>query len=311
MASTPLNVDDNTTILFHFDNSIEDSETDQHTIITTKEISYHSSGGIISIPRCSISLLTLQRFPTPPTSNHPNDIVTTRYGTETINWTLNDIYEGSQYQIIANNTVGSEYVWRDWTPWATGVELYITINRSAPGKFQYTIIYNNTVNKFGLNDSIIVIISDSFPTSNYPDDFTTTTIGIETINWILNDDWDSGQYRVMANNTVGSLYIVVNWKDWVPSVSLNVPINRSSIGTFQYMIQYTDAKGNSGIPDYVIVKIIEPEETVDDDDSDGDDNGRKESGAAIPGYNLNIIYYTLIIGSILTLKRLRKARPNY
>ncbi len=69
---TPLIVDDNTTVMFHFDNSIEDSETDQQTIITTIEISYHTSGGIISIPRCSIALLQLQKYKA-PSSHLPDD----------------------------------------------------------------------------------------------------------------------------------------------------------------------------------------------------------------------------------------------
>ncbi len=61
----PLSVDDNTTILLHFDNSIEDSELDHQTHILTKQIPFHSSGGIISIPKCSISLLQLQKYQNP------------------------------------------------------------------------------------------------------------------------------------------------------------------------------------------------------------------------------------------------------
>ncbi|MFX1442992.1 MAG: LamG-like jellyroll fold domain-containing protein [Promethearchaeota archaeon] len=65
LGGIPLTVDGNTTILFHFDNSIEDSEIDQQTLISEKIIPFQSSGGRISLPRCSISLLKLQKVQSP------------------------------------------------------------------------------------------------------------------------------------------------------------------------------------------------------------------------------------------------------
>ena len=65
-TGTPLTADGNTTILLHFDGTLEDVVEDQRTYINTREIFYHSSGGVIRLPPCSISLLILQRYQAPP-----------------------------------------------------------------------------------------------------------------------------------------------------------------------------------------------------------------------------------------------------
>ncbi len=64
-SGTLLTVDENTTILFNFNNTLEDSETDQRTYISNKIFSFNSSGEIIYLPPCSISLLKLQRYRAP------------------------------------------------------------------------------------------------------------------------------------------------------------------------------------------------------------------------------------------------------
>jgi len=70
----PLSSDENSTILFHFDDSLEDSVEDQRTHISTNTIDYHSSGGNIYLPPCSISLLKLERYsPAQITSKNGDD----------------------------------------------------------------------------------------------------------------------------------------------------------------------------------------------------------------------------------------------
>ncbi|MHA1386457.1 MAG: hypothetical protein ACTSR3_22120, partial [Candidatus Helarchaeota archaeon] len=78
-----------------------------------------------------------------PISNHPNDITTSLGGSETINWQLLDDYGPGMYRVWANDTNDDYYIWRDWTAWSNNSILYVPINRSASGVYNYTIEYND------------------------------------------------------------------------------------------------------------------------------------------------------------------------
>ena len=75
-------------------------------------------------------------------------------------------------------------------------------------------------------------------------------IGLETINWLLFDDFGGGLYRVWLN---GSIW--VDWTNWSNNTYLIVIINRASIGTSNYTIEYYDDQNQFGISDTVIVTI--------------------------------------------------------
>lgn len=94
-----------------------------------------------------------------PTSSHPADIITTKTGSETINWTLLDDCAGGLYRVLANDTYGNYYTWRDWTSWANTTSLNIPINQTASGFFDYTIEYYDDQNQFGIPDTVIVEIT--------------------------------------------------------------------------------------------------------------------------------------------------------
>ena len=127
------------------------------------------------------------------------------------------------------------------------------------------------------------------PTSNHPLDIITSLGGSETINWTLFDDFGSGNYRVLANNTLGNNYVWVDWTSWVNNTALNVPINRTNPGYFDYSIEYYDDQHNFGVSDTVIVQILEPE-------------------GGINGYSL-IILLSCTLGVILILtKKLKQSR---
>ena len=93
-----------------------------------------------------------------PTSNHPADFNTTNLGSETINWKLYDDIGPGQYRVWLNDTNDNYYIWVNWTPWISGSEINIAINRTELGKFNYTIEFNDSINQFGISDSVIVIV---------------------------------------------------------------------------------------------------------------------------------------------------------
>ncbi|MFX1460190.1 MAG: TolB family protein [Promethearchaeota archaeon] len=101
------------------------------------------------------------------------------------------------------------------------------------------------------------IVNNDNPTSNHPGIVVTSKSDTETINWILYDDFGGGEYRVWANNTAGNLYIWQDWQSWTDSVVLNIQINKTSPGTFNYTIEYYDIFNQFGAPDTVIVVIVD------------------------------------------------------
>ncbi|MHA1696554.1 MAG: hypothetical protein ACTSUG_14925 [Candidatus Helarchaeota archaeon] len=179
-----------------------------------------------------------------PWSNSPSDINTTRYGTETIDWTLWDNIGPGKYRVLVNGSWSNS-----WTPWTNNVVIQYPINRSSPGIFNYTIYYNDSSGNMGAPDSVIVNIQDLVPTSNSPQDILTGPSGPDYIPWILTDDYGPGKYNVYINS------VLTNWNTWINGTSINFPINKSSDGTFNYTIIYNDSNGNWGISDTVIVTV--------------------------------------------------------
>jgi len=190
-----------------------------------------------------------------PTSNSPANILTTSTGDETINWTLTDDYGVANYTVLANDTAGSTYTWIPWTSWSNGTTYNIPINRTLPGVFNYTILYNDSLNQFGIQDTVIVTVQNSPPTSDTPTDVITSKAGSEVITWTLWDDYGNGQYRVIANDTLGSFYVWQDWIGWGNNTPFDVQINRTLPGIFNYTIEYNDTYGILGTPDTVIVTI--------------------------------------------------------
>jgi hypothetical protein len=217
-------------------------------------IEYYDAYNLYGIPDTVIITLVLDNI---PYSNQPSDITTTSAGTETINWTLFDDFGEGQYRVIANDTDGGFYIWQNWTSWTNESSFNIPINRTAPGIYNYTIEYDDNYNQLGISDSVIVDITDGNPVSNQPLDITTTVNGTETIDWVLTDDFGGGQYRVITNNTGGGFYAWQNWTSWTNESSLNIPINRTAPGIYNYTIEYYDIYNIYGIPDMVLINITD------------------------------------------------------
>ena len=84
----------------------------------------------------------------------------------------------------------------------------------------------------------------------------TTAGGSETIGWILYDDFGPGQYRVWANDTNDNYYVWQNWQIWVNNTSLDVLINRTAPGVYNYTIEYYDMYNLFGNPDSIVLTHI-------------------------------------------------------
>jgi len=98
-------------------------------------------------------------------------------------------------------------------------------------------------------------IKNDIPTSNHPGFISTSIGGSETIDWVLNDDCDGGKYRILKTDDNGNSQLWIGWTSWDKSVPINVPIDRSSPGIYNYTIEYYDDQNQFGDPDLVIVKI--------------------------------------------------------
>ena len=192
-----------------------------------------------------------------PVSTHPEDILTTASGTETIQWTLTDDSGSGQFRVIANTSVGNNYIWVDWTPWINNSIITVPINRTRPGFYNYTIEFYDVQNRLGIPDTILIEILDAIPVSTNPKDFITAPGRPEVITWTLYDDFGGGQYRVIANTSVGNNYVWVDWAPWTNNSAITVPINHTNFGIFNYTIEFFDDENQFGVHDTVLVTIID------------------------------------------------------
>ena len=96
----------------------------------------------------------------------------------------------------------------------------------------------------------------------------------------------NGLYRVLRNHIV-----YINWTEWSPwdtSTKLNVNIDSSEIGSYNYTIQFLDDEVQSIISDTVIVKINEPNES-----SNNNNNNKSD-------FSISPLQFILIISGALT-----------
>ncbi|NVM02190.1 MAG: hypothetical protein HWN67_07630 [Candidatus Helarchaeota archaeon] len=103
-----------------------------------------------------------------PTSNHPLDIITTAFSSETINWILCDSSGEGQYRVWVTDSNNNNYVWVNWTPWTNNTNLKVPINRSAEGIFSYTIEYNDSYHQFGISDTVFVSVTSNIRPPFFP-----------------------------------------------------------------------------------------------------------------------------------------------
>ncbi len=88
------------------------------------------------------------------------------------------------------------------------------------------------------------------------------------------------------------------WTAWTNGVVINYPVDTSTMGIFNYTIQYNDIYGLYGVPKTVIVTVIEPEPDPG--------NGNGATVSPIPGPSpFLILIFTLITVSYTLNKTVR------
>ncbi|MHA1229704.1 MAG: hypothetical protein ACTSRP_05230 [Candidatus Helarchaeota archaeon] len=219
-----------------------------------------------------------------PWSTHPSDIFVQISGSASINWTLYDDRGYSHYQILKEgNPITS------WTPWTTNSSsISYPADTSSTGTFNYTIKFNDSRNQFS-SDTVMVTVytSNAPPKSNHPQSPMTVYLNsIAYIDWILTDDVGPGYYRVLINGTPDS------WKTWVNSTNIHYKINTTTLGTFNYTIQYNDSIGVFGTPNTVIV-IIKTQPTT-------------TTTNKIPGFLFGFIILGILAYAVLIINRYKR-----
>ncbi|TFF88852.1 MAG: hypothetical protein EU549_02230 [Promethearchaeota archaeon] len=183
----------------------------------------------------------------PPESNQPTTPINVKQGsTAYIDWILTDDTGPGNYSIIKNNITGA------WFSWTNGTSVHYQINTTSTGIFNYTIQYNDSMNEFGIPNTVIVNVTNNPPQSSHPASETVVQNSNAFIDWILTDDVGTGKYRIKINGTPGP------WANWQNDTAIHFPINTSNTGVFNYTIEYNDSYGNFGIADTVIITVNEP-----------------------------------------------------
>lgn len=237
-------------------NDYTDSEQDEPAVgtLTNKSFivswsSYNQDGDLDGV-FCKILMDGI------PLSNKPDQLITTRYGNETIDWALIDDVGPGSYRVWANDTNGNPYVWRNWSSWQNNTNLEIPVNRTDPGFFNYTIEFYDAWYQFGNYSTVYVTILDNFPESNSPSDISTLIDSSVEVTWRLTDDWGEGFYRIWSNFS-STFENITNWLQWSNSSDIPISINTESAGIMHYQIEFNDSAGQLTSDD-VYIYITQP-----------------------------------------------------
>ncbi len=154
----------------------------------------------------------------------------------------------------------------DFFGWNNGFSLTPSVASDNRGKAH--VVWEDWTNgEWGNDEEIMYAVINERPSSNNPSDIITTTMGPDTIDWVIWDDTGEGQYRVWVYDIIKkSYYLWVNWTVWTNNTNLNIPINRSivGVGVFNYTIEFYDIYQQYGISDSVIVTITDYIPTKDE-----------------------------------------------
>ncbi|MFX1293725.1 MAG: hypothetical protein ACFFD2_02530, partial [Promethearchaeota archaeon] len=128
-------------------------------------------------------------------------------------------------------------------------------NIGSDGTYYYAIVAHNVggdSSPSNCESVVVVIVVLIPPNSNNPSDQILEKDEVASIPWILTDALGAGYYRVLINNTPGP------WYTWTNNTLINFPIDTSTVGVFNYTIEYNNSNGIFGIPNTVIITITTP-----------------------------------------------------
>jgi hypothetical protein len=180
-----------------------------------------------------------------PSSNHPDDIITDVYHSETIIWTLTHTRPGGGYRVY--NTTMKSNVYQEGGPWSSGAEIEVPILRNSPGIYQYIIEFWDQGSGINSTDAVLVTVRDLQPYTNIPPNITLRMNEYDVITWKIYDDFGGGSYRVIMENVLLDIENeIVTWRSWNNGSDIEVPIYSSIPGEFTCTIEFNTTTGQMG-----------------------------------------------------------------
>ncbi len=191
--------------------------------------------------------------------NNPASVITDVFGTETIDWTIvHPTTSTGAYRIMVYDwSEVTQNLVIDWTSWLNDTNLAIPINRTNSGEFTYIIQYYDDTSYLICQSEVDVTIVNNVPTIAQPTITTTTKYSVDTIDWIIDDDFSGGQYRIFANTTEASQSIYKDWTSWEVGVPIDVPIYREWPGFYNYSIEYYDNDLIYGVNASSLIEVVD------------------------------------------------------
>lgn len=169
------------------------------------------------------------------------------------NYTGQDLTSGAT-QIpmgVANNSIGIVFAGRGTMDpeWYYGNDTNILTGLMEPTWNTTATYYANfTLVEDTIDDKLVPEVSLAPSDASYVQGSTG-----RQVSWILTDIYGGGTYRVLRNGIPISV-----WTGWVAGDTLTVPVVTSTVGTFNYSIEYVDWVDNGGTDDWVLITITAP-----------------------------------------------------
>ncbi|MBD3229828.1 MAG: hypothetical protein GF329_16720 [Candidatus Lokiarchaeota archaeon] len=188
----------------------------------------------------------------PKEVNDPENLSLQETSIGVIEWKITDgDSTDGQYRVYVDGVAGG------WANWTDGVNLSHPVDTSTVGLYNYTIEYRDNIPNYGDPHTVWVEITPepTPPQINWVLNKELEQGSSGTIEWIITDNLGAGYYRVFVNETPS------NWLQWVNNTNIAYPIDTSTLGIYNYTIQYNDSSGNMGTSDTVFITII-PESTI-------------------------------------------------
>ena len=194
---------------------------------------------------------TIDDVPDTPVHSTPTDNYYTNDNTTAFDWDDNDDSYLDKYNFrLWNNSALTEINVNKTNLSASTYTL--AAGEQLPDGTYYWEVGCNTTN--GVNSSWSsnwsFTVDTVSPSSTSPADASHYMGSSNTISWTLTDDVVVGYYYIERNGSVQNSSTA-----WVNNTPINVWVNTSITGSFNYTIHFNDSAGNDGTPDEVFISI--------------------------------------------------------